>query len=94
MREIIINIKYDVGDKVWIMLNNYPTCLKIAKIEVMGGHEDKNGASGNLGRVSYYLSNDLWKSYSEEQLCDTFEELRDKVFSEDMRLNIEGDGED
>ena len=94
MRTITINIKYSVGDRVWVMVENYPTCLKIAKIDIMGGREDKDGATGNLGRVTYYLSNDLWKPYSENQLCDTFEELRDEVFCDNMRGNIEQDKEE
>ena len=94
MRTITINIKYSVGDRVWIMLNDYPICLKIAKINIQGGNEDKDGVTCNLGRVTYYLSNDEWKAYSEEQLCDTFEELRDKVFSDDMRGNVEQDEEE
>jgi len=41
MRTITINIKYEVGDKVWIMLGNYPTRLKIIKVKVLGGTEDE-----------------------------------------------------
>lgn len=94
MRTIEINIKYNVGDRVWIMLNDYPTCLKITKISVYGGTESTEGATADFGRVEYYLSHDEWNGYSENQLCDTFEELRDRVFSDDMRENIEQDEEE
>lgn len=94
MRTITINIKYSVGDRVWIMLNNYPTCLKITKIAVDGGFESTEGITPFLGRVTYYLSHDNYYGYCEDQLCDTFEELRDRVFSDDMRENIEQDEEE
>lgn len=45
----------------------------------------------SFGKVRYYLSNDKYKSYTEAGLCDTFEELRDRVFSDDMRENVEED---
>ena len=91
MRTIAINIKYEVGDKVWIMLNNYPACLEVARIEVNGGRIERNDTNGGFGVVRYYLSNDEWKSFFEEDLCDTFDELRDKVFSEGIRNSIEQD---
>lgn len=85
MRTITIKIKYEVGDKVWVMLENYPTRLEITKITVMGGTEDKDGATAALGRVYYRLSNNDYKDYIEEQLCDTFEQLRDRVFCKDLK---------
>ena len=91
MRTLTIKIKYKVGDKVWIMLDNYPVCLKIIRINIQGGDEDTSGATSDFGKVRYYLSNDKYKAYTEEVLCDTFEELRDRVFSEDMRENVEED---
>jgi len=91
MREFTIKVKYNIGDKVWIMLNNYPVCLKIIHINIQGGDEDTSGATPDFGKVRYYLSNDKYEAYVEEGLCDTFEELRDKVFSEDMRENVEED---
>lgn len=91
MRTITINVKYKVGDKVWIMIDNYPTCLKIIRITIQGGEEDVSGVTSDFGKVRYYLSKDKYKPYTEEGLCDTFEELRDRVFSEDMRENIEED---
>lgn len=91
MREFIIKVKYNIGDKVWIMLDNYPVCLKIVEINIQGGVEDEDGASSDFGKVRYYLSNDKYKAYTEEGLCDTFEELRDRVFSDDMRENVEED---
>ena len=91
MREFIIKVKYNIGDKVWIMLDNYPVCLKIIRINIQGGDEDISGATSGFGMVRYYLSNDRYKAYVEESLCDTFEELRDKVFSEVMRGNVEED---
>ena len=69
MRTITINIKYEVGDKVWIMLENYPTRQKIIKVKVIGGTEDEKGQTPDF----------------EKQLCDTFEQLRDRVFSEDLK---------
>lgn len=87
MRTITINIRYDVGDKVWIMLKNYPTRLKIVNIKVLGGTEDENGQTSNLGLVLYTLENDPYTDYTEEELCDTFEQLRDRVFSEDLKAN-------
>ena len=91
MRTFTIKVKYDIGDKVWIMLDNYPVCLKIIHINIQGGDEDMDGATSGLGDVRYYLSNDEYKPYTEEGLCDTFEELRDRVFSEAMRENVEDD---
>lgn len=91
MRTITVNIKYDVGDKVWIMCENYPVCLKIVKITIQGGTEDEKGATSDFGKVIYYLSHDRYHGFYEEQLCDTFEELRDKVFSDAMRENVEQD---
>lgn len=43
----------------------------------------------DCGKVTYYLSHDKFNGFTEEQLCDSFEELRDSVFSDDMRENIE-----
>ena len=94
MRTFTINVKYNVGDKVWIMLENYPTCLKIEHIKILGGDEDKNGQTSNFGKVYYYLSHDKYKCFTEEELCDTFEDLRDRVFSDDMRENIEQDDDE
>ena len=91
MREFTVKVKYNIGDKVWIMLNNYPVCLKIIRINIQGGSEDMSGATSDFGEVRYYLSNDKYKEYVEEGLCDTFEELRDKVFSDAMRENVEKD---
>ena len=70
---------------MWIMLGNYPTRLKIIKVKVLGGTEDENGQTSNLGLVLYVLENDPYTDYTEEQLCDTFEQLRDRVFSEDLK---------
>lgn len=89
MKEFRIKVKYDIGDKVWIMLDNYPVCLKIIRISIQGGDEGTSGATSDFGKVRYYLSNDNYKAYTEEGLCDTFEELRDRVFSEAMRDNVE-----
>ena len=89
MKVFTIKVKYDIGDKVWIMLDNYPVCLKIIRISIQGGDEDTSGATSDFGKVRYYLSNDKYKTYTEEELCDTFEELRDRVFSEAMRDNVE-----
>ncbi|UKK52647.1 hypothetical protein [Prevotella sp. E2-28] len=91
MREFTIKVKYNIGDKVWIMLDNYPICLKIIRISIQGGEENEDGATSDFGKVWYFLSNDKYKSYTEEVLCDTFEELRDRVFSEAMRENVEKD---
>ena len=85
MRTITINIKYNVGDKVWIMCNNYPTLTKIKSISVIGGIEDAHGVTSDLGRVFYSLCDGSNKEYTEEQLCDTFEQLRDKVFCEELK---------
>lgn len=91
MRKFTIEVKYSVGDKVWIMLHNYPVCLKIVRIIIQGGNENKHGASSDFGKVTYYLSHDEYNGFTEDQLCDSFEELRDRVFSDDMRNNIEKD---
>ena len=91
MRKFIIEVKYSVGDKVWIMLHNYPTCLKIVRINIQGGNENKHGSTSDFGKVTYYLSHDENNGFTEDQLCDSFEELRDRVFSDDMRENIEKD---
>ena len=91
MRTFTIKVKYNIGDKVWIMLDNYPVCLKIIHISIQGGDEDISGATSWFGLVRYYLSNDRYKAYVEESLCDTFEELRDRVFRDAMRENVEKD---
>ena len=91
MRKFTIEVKYSVGDKVWIMLHNYPTCLKIIRIDIQGGSENKHGATSGFGEVTYFLSHDEFNGFTENQLCDSFEELRDRVFSDDMRENIEKD---
>lgn len=83
MRTITINVKYDVGDKVWIMWENQPTRFEIEKVTISGGYEDKKGATSNLGLVTYTLPNG--SVYREEQLCDTFEQLRDSVFSKNLK---------
>jgi hypothetical protein len=71
------------------MLNNRPTCLKIVRLTINGGDENVHGATQNFGKVTYYLPyNGRWEPFSEEELCDTFEQLRDRVFSDDMRNNI------
>ena len=85
MRTITINIKYNVGDKVWIMKENYPIRTEIYRVSIMGGSEDKEGATSNLGLVTYTLEVDHYKEYVECQLCDTFEQLRDKVFCKDFK---------
>jgi hypothetical protein len=85
--KVEIDVKYNIGDKVWIMFDNYPVCLEITHIRIQGGDEDTSGATPYLGKVWYYLSNDKYKAYTEEELCDTFEELRDRVFSDNMREN-------
>lgn len=85
MRTITIDIKYEVGDKVWIMLENYPTRQKIIKVKVIGGTEDEKGQTPDLGKVLYALEYDPYTDYTEKQLCDTFEQLRDSVFSENLK---------
>ena len=94
MRTITINIKYNVGDRVWIMVDRYPTCLKIVRIDIHGGSEGEEGATNSLGKVTYFLSHSKYEGFSEAQLCDTFDELRDKVFCDEMRENIEQDEEE
>lgn len=91
MRTFTIKVKYEVGDKVWIMLDNYPVCLKIVRIDIQGGEETLSCQTSDYGKVRYYLSHDKYKAYTEEGLCDTFEELRDRVFSDAMRENVEED---
>ena len=81
MRTIEIKIKYKVGDKVWIMKDNFPTLKKITTVHIQGGYEDERGATPGLGRAEYCLGYDNGKRYSEGELCDTFEQLRDRVFS-------------
>lgn len=88
MRTFTIKVKYNIGDKVWIMLNNYPVCLKITRIIIEGCDECEDGATPGFGATTYFLSNDRYKGYTEGELCDTFEELRDRVFSDNMRENV------
>lgn len=85
MRTFTIKVKYNVGDKVWAMVDNHPAYLQITQIVIFGSREDISGATPDFGKVSYFLNNDDFKSYTEEEVCDTFEELRDKVFSEDIK---------
>lgn len=85
MRTFTIKVKYNVGDKVWVMVDNHPTCLQITQIIILGGREDISGATPNFGKVRYFINNDNLNSYTDEELCDTFEELRDRVFSEDIK---------
>lgn len=93
MRTITINIKYNVGDRVWIMQSNYPVCVKITKVRIYGGEINEKGESRDFGSVTYFLSQFGYQEFTEDQLCDTFEELRDRVFSDAMRENIEQDEE-
>lgn len=88
-RTYTINVKYRIGDKVWIMFDDFPVCLKITKIRINGGSEDVNGSTSDFGKVRYCLSHDNCKEFSEQQLCDTFEELRDRIFSNAMRESAE-----
>ena len=86
MRTITIKVKYDVGDKVWIMKDNYPTRTKIYRVSISGGSEDRdNGATSNFGQVRYTLETDHYKEYLEDSLCDTFEQLRDEVFCKEFK---------
>ena len=91
MRKFTIEVKYSIGDKVWIMVHNYPCCLKIVRIDVLGFSENMGGSTSNFGKATYYLSHDENHGFTEQQLCDSFEELRDRVFSDEMRENIEKD---
>lgn len=94
MRTITINIKYNVGDRVWIMQSNYPVCVKITRVRIYGGEINEIGESRDFGSVTYFLSQFGYQEFTEDQLCDTFEELRDRVFSDAMRENIEQDKEE
>lgn len=85
MRTFTIKVKYNVGDKVWVMVDNHPAHLEITSIDIQGGRESISGATPNFGKVTYFLNNDNLNMYLEENLCDTFEELRDKVFSKDIK---------
>lgn len=83
--ELTVNIKYKIGDKVWRMSENYPQRYTIEKIIVSGGIIDKEGAEDSIGQVKYVLNDDNYAKYSEDQLYDTFDQLRDYVFSDDLR---------
>jgi len=85
MRTFTIKVKYNVGDKVWIMVDNLPAHLEITSINIQGCRESISGVTPGFGQVRYILNNDNLKMYSVEELCDTFEELRDKVFSKDIK---------
>lgn len=86
MRTITIKVKYDVGDEVWIMKNNYPLKTKVFRVTINGGSMDaENGQTSNLGLVLYILESDRYKEYVEQELCDTFEQLRSRVFSKDLK---------
>ena len=85
MREFTIKVKYNIGDKVWVMQDNYPVHSEITQISILGCNENKSGATSNFGQVIYNVNDDIFKLYTEEDLCDTFEELRDRVFSEDIK---------
>lgn len=67
------------------MKDNYPTRTEIYRVSIQGGSEDKEGATSNLGLVRYTLETDHYKDYVEEELCDTFEQLRSRVFSKDLK---------
>lgn len=84
--EFTIKIKYNVGDKVWIMNNGYPSRMVIRKIRVQGAEIDEHGANNNFGHVTYYLDGvDNYEGFREDQLCDTFDQLRDYVFPDSLR---------
>lgn len=84
--EFNIKTKYEVGDKVWIMVENFPQRVAIRKITILGAEIDANGGSENFGRVTYYLEGvDRYEGFCEEQLYDTFDQLRDWVFQEELR---------
>ncbi|MBE6300171.1 MAG: hypothetical protein E7083_07595 [Bacteroidales bacterium] len=36
---MIIETKYNIGDEVWFMWNNHPTCQRIAAMEVYVGKQ-------------------------------------------------------
>lgn len=86
MKEYHIKVKYDIGDRVWIMENNYPQCHEIKQIRIIGCTIDKDGETSNFGVSIYKLDNNL--DFRENELCDTFEELRDKVFDKEFKKNI------
>lgn len=84
--EVTIKVKYDVGDKVWIMVENFPQRVAIRKIAIQGAEIDENGGTDTLGKVTYYLEGiDRYQGFHEDQLYDTFDQLRDWVFQESLR---------
>lgn len=84
--EFNIKTKYEVGDKVWIMVENFPQRVAIRKITIQGAEIDANGGSENFGKVAYYLEGiDRYQGFCEEQLYDTFDQLRDYVFPDSLR---------
>lgn len=85
MKQYVIKVKYDVGDRVWIMEHNYPQCHEIIEVNIFGGKISKDGETSNFGLTRYKLDNGLM--FTESELCDTFEELRDKVFDEVLKNN-------
>lgn len=86
MKEYIIKVKYDVGDRVWIMEHNYPQCHEIKEIHILGCYINKDGMTDNFGVALYKLDNN--SDFREYELCETFEELRDKVFDEEFKKNV------
>ena len=84
--EFNIKTKYEVGDKVWIMVENFPQRVAIQKITINGGEIDTNGKTEDFGKLRYYLEGiDRYQGFCEKQLYDTFDQLRDWVFQEEVR---------
>ena len=84
--EFNIKTKYEVGDKVWIMVENFPQRIAIRKISIQGAEIDANGGTEGFGKVTYYLEGvDRYQGFREDQLYDTFDQLRDWVFQEELR---------
>ena len=69
---MIVEIKYNIGDKVWFMYNNSVKCEPIIKINAL---IEKDMNSTNIHITILYHLYDYCTSYIESKLFPTKEEL-------------------
>ena len=71
-----IETKYNIGDKVWVILRNKAECVKINNVRITGDlriNDDYGNIVDVLMRVEYCFLNDEW--VKEENCFPTKEEL-------------------
>lgn len=75
---IKINTKFDPGDEVWMMMENYPEKVEVREIKI----SKQLLRSPSTLRYTYIVSDMDEEVYEveEEDLCKTKEELKQKIF--------------